>query len=290
MRCRRQALTGGAIIILSMFDFFKRKPGARPAARALVIADPELERLRAAVAARQVKAAELEGDLVESRESLAAFQRVFEGRLGPHIQRVDELRRQVQAARRAAMRRLWEDRPFGAKYVDVEDQFRTAWTQTDSGAPPPPPPPTRPDVEAEIKVLYRELAKRYHPDLAASQTEREWRTPRMAAVNAAYASRNLAVLQKLAAQTDDPEAAAPVIDSREALLESLQREIERLDELIGRLEREFDELAASPALQMQLDASMARRAGRDLIGEAAADLQREAAQLERDLREAGGRS
>jgi len=61
-----------------MFDFFKRKPSAKPASRALIVADPELEQLRSQVAARQTQAAELEADLMESRESLAAFQREFE--------------------------------------------------------------------------------------------------------------------------------------------------------------------------------------------------------------------
>jgi hypothetical protein len=57
--------------------------------------------------------------------------------------------------------------------------------------------------------------------------------------------------------------------------------------LIENLEREFDELANSPALQMQLNASMARRPGRDLIGEAVAELQREAGELERELKGMG---
>lgn len=271
-----------------MFDFFKRKPGGKPANRSLVVADPELESLRAQVAARQTQAAELEADLMESQESLAAFQREFEARLGPSIQRLNDLRQQLEAARRAAFRRLWADRPFASKYVDVEDQFRTAWTQTDTGAPPPPPPPTAPNVEAEIKALYRELAKRFHPDLGATEAEREWRTPRMAAVNAAYAARNLAALQKLAAMADAPEESAPVLDSRQALIESLRREIERLDELIVKLERDFDELANSPALQMQLNASMAKRSGRDLIREAVAELEREISQLQQELREVGG--
>jgi predicted RNase H-like nuclease (RuvC/YqgF family) len=274
-----------------MFDLFKRKPQTqttKPGSRALMVSDPEVERLRAEVAAKQGRAAELEADLVESRESLAAFQRLYESRLGPLTLRLAQLQEQVKAARRAKMRHTWEAYQFGGKFVDVEDQFRTAWTQTETGAPPPPPPPTSASVEAQIKALYRELAKRYHPDLAATDEEREWRTPRMAAVNAAYAARDLATLQGLAAQKDDASAPAPKIDSREALIASLRRESERLDELIERLEREFEELTNSPALQMQLEASMARRAGRDLIGEAAAELQKEIRALERELKELGG--
>jgi hypothetical protein len=236
---------------------------------------------------RQTKAAELEADLMESHESLAAFQREFEARLGPPMQRVNELQERLKAARRAAMQRVWAESRFGSKFVDVEDQFRTAWTQTDSGAPPPPPPTVNPNIESEIKTLYRELAKRFHPDLAATEAERQWRTPRMAEVNVAYAARDLATLQKFAALDDEQFTSEVKVDSREALLASLRHECERLDELIESLEREFDELANSPALQMQLNASMARRAGRDLIGEAVRDLEREAAGLESELKGMG---
>lgn len=98
----------------------------------------------------------------------------------------------------------------------------------------------------------------------------------------AYAARDLATLQKFAALED--EAFESKTESGEALLASLRHECDRLDELIEKLEREFDELANSPALQMQLNASMARRAGRDLIGVAVKALEREAAGLESELK------
>ena len=264
-----------------MFDFFKRKPAAASDLRVRVDRDPELERLRSALAAKQNRAAELEADLIESRDSLAALQREFEARLGPYLRRVAELQAQLQASRRATLRQMWEAQSFAPKYVDVDEQFRTAWTQTDTGTLPPPPPPTSAEADSQLKALYRELAKRYHPDLAATDEERQWRTPRMAEVNAAYAARDLAALQKLAAARD--ERPAPTLDSREAALAWLQHENRRLDELIERLESEFDALTNSPALQMQLEVSMARRGGRDLFGEAIGDLQREIEQLESEL-------
>jgi hypothetical protein len=263
-----------------MFGLFKKKP-SQPPNRGLISSDPEVDALRAEVGKRQAQAAELETDLMESRESLAAFQREFEARLGPPLRRVADLQAQLKAARQAAMRRVWEERR-APRFVDVEEQFRTAWTETDTGVPPPPPPPVTADTEVQIKALYRDLAKRYHPDLAATEEERAWRTPRMAEVNVAYAARDLAALQRLASMPDAPAPAAQ--SSRESLIAQLRREIDRLDELIERLEREFDELANTPALQMQLDASMGKRAGRDLIGEAVADLQREIRELERELR------
>jgi len=91
-----------------MFDFFKRKPAAKPASRAVVTSDPKADSLRAEVAAKQWRAAELEADLMESRESLAAFQREFEARLGPYLQRAAQLQEQIKAARKAAFRNFRE--------------------------------------------------------------------------------------------------------------------------------------------------------------------------------------
>jgi hypothetical protein len=262
-------------------DWFRRKPKAT---RAVASADPEVDRLRAEVAAKQAAAAELQGDLVESQEALAAFQVEFEARVGRLARRTVELRAELEAARRAAFQRLWESQPEATPYVDVTEQFRQAWEHTPTGEPPPPPPPTTSDEETQIKALFRELARRYHPDLAATEAEREWRTPRMALVNAAYASRDLAALQTLAEAPEDDSRPMPHLDSRAALIASLQRESARLDELIERLEAELDELTYSPALKMQLDVKLARRAGRDLLGEAEAELGREIAGLEAELK------
>ncbi len=267
-----------------MFRLFKGKPSKKPEGKSLISTDPEVDGLRAEVGKRQAKVAELEMDLLEGHEALAAFQREFEARLRPHLNRIAALQERIKAARRATLKRLWEESRTAPKFVDVEEQFKTAWTETDLGEPPPPPPPVTADTEQQIRGLYRELAKRFHPDLAATEAERAWRTPRMAEVNAAYSARDLAALQRLAAMADAPSPEQErAFDSREATIASLRREIERLDELIEKLDAEFDELTNSPALQMKLDATMAKRAGRDLIGEAARELEREIEGLEREL-------
>jgi len=263
---------------------FRRKTRNTPGPRAVTPADPEVGRLQAEIGAKQREAAELESDLVESQESLAAFEREFEARVGIYARRLTELRAQVESAHRAAFRRMWESRPHAPPYVDVAEQFRRAWQHTPTGEPPRPPRDVPAEVEAQIKILYRDLARRYHPDLAPDEAEREWRTPRMAAVNVAYAARDLTTLQALAMAQDDVSLPAPRFDTRAALIASLQRESARLEELIARLEKELDSLTNSPALQLQLDAKLARRAGRDLLGEIAGEIQREIEYLESELR------
>ena len=266
--------------------FWKRKPKAPPPP-----ADPELARLQADLATRQEAVAALELDLLNSQLDLQAFNAEIELRLGPLQRRIEQLEAELAEARTGAARRmLYGDRASSSELPDdVLTQYRRAWgtgPQPDRPAPPPPPPapPTAAD-EAELKRLYRLLAKRYHPDLATDPAEKDWRAARMAEVNAAYAARDLAALRRLEAQPATPPAppVAPPPPTRAQTLAALRAEIARLAPLAARLEQELDALAATPAVQLKLEATFARRAGRDLLGEMTADLQAEVRKLESDL-------
>lgn len=92
--------------------------------------------------------------------------------------------------------------------------------------------PTRPmssiETEAEVLRLYRELAKRHHPDLARTPAEREHRAELMLRVNVAYRDRDLATLQSiyLEVQLDSPLSPEELCRQR---LSWTRHEIARLD-------------------------------------------------------------
>jgi hypothetical protein len=92
--------------------------------------------------------------------------------------------------------------------------------------------PTRPmssiETEAEVLRLYRELAKRHHPDLARSAAERDRRSELMLRINVAYRDRDLATLQSifLEVQLDSPLAPEELCRQR---LSWTRHEIARLD-------------------------------------------------------------
>jgi hypothetical protein len=68
------------------------------------------------------------------------------------------------------------------------------------------PTETLRDKAAE-KRLYRELARRFHPDLAQTAVEQAYRTQVMAAVNNAYADKDVQALYDLAGELDPGELA-----------------------------------------------------------------------------------
>jgi hypothetical protein len=236
---------------------------------------------------------EREAELVDLRVELSAFRLEYDTRVG---RKVEELERVETALRRcqerAADYRLWGAKGppgtrAGTPYVSVEEQFRRTWKE-------PEEPPSgsssweeglrfsRPSAGTHIKALYRQLCRRFHPDLTQDPAERARRTETMAAVNSAYAARDLAALETLAEKADRSrwiETGTP-----EQRLVGLKDKLRQLQQRLEQVQQEIRELVDSPAAQMSLDVKLAKRRGRDLLAEMAAqvekDLTRKRAELD----------
>jgi len=260
---------------------FQRK-NQRSLKRALDNAsDGELRDLQDELNWRQERVAQLEFELSDTNANLGRFNHRLDDRLGELQKRAEELELEVEQARlRAARRAQWGERADSPDmHVDVLEQYRRTWTPREK---PPPPPPQEPEVSehtrAELKTLFRALAKRFHPDLVTDPEQKRWRVKIMAQVNEAYAARDIAELRRLGSQPDRPEA--PVEKTREQVLSDLRNEIRRLDDVIRSLERTLQDLINSHTVQLMLEVTIAERSGRDLLEEMAADLRRRIADLE----------
>jgi hypothetical protein len=208
--------------------------------------------------------------------------------VGPLQSRLDDLRKDVARARHRAERRA----QWGARAEDEDDappdvfaQYERTWRKPPEGMSREPKPAPDAATKGQIKAEYRALAKRFHPDLTSDPDEKKWREKVMAEVNQAYADGDLAALRKLAGQADRPERGPE--KSRDEILIELRREVKRLDGVIAQLQAEVGRLTRSSEVKLMLDASIARREGRDLLSEMAADLRREIVELELELAELG---
>ncbi len=250
--------------------------------------DPDLAGLHARIGERQERAAELEFELFETRAELARFQAEMQRRIGPLQARLADLHQQViQARHRAERLAQWGDRAEAEDAPpDVSAQYERTWRRPPSNLPPEPKKPPDEATKAQIKAEYRALAKRFHPDLTSDPDEKKWREKMMAEVNQAYSDGDLAALRRLAAQADRP---APATErTREQELAALRGEVKRLDVLIAGLRAELDRLTRSAEVKLMLDATIARRAGGDLLAEMASDLRHQVAELEFELSELQG--
>lgn len=114
---------------------------------------------------------------------------------------------------------------------------------------PPPPPADEPDpVEALLPTdvprdkaaerrLYRELARKFHPDLAETAVESAYRTSMMAAVNTAYAAGDLGALYDLAGELE-PDEIARLSAIEEVELRQLQERIVRCHRRRRKIQRQ----------------------------------------------------
>ncbi|NED08307.1 hypothetical protein G3I55_42540, partial [Streptomyces sp. SID6648] len=153
------------------------------------------------------------------RVEVENFSRLHEQRLGPVYARLEELEAEILAARAARtgdaedLRRADEARARLMPIPGVEELLN-GWMDGDGLFPEAaamltdqavrPPQRVRPSEEA--RKLYRELARKAHPDLAQEEAERVRREEFITRVNAAYAAGDAARLRELAEEW----AAGPV--------------------------------------------------------------------------------
>lgn len=116
--------------------------------------------------------------------------------------------------------------------------------------------------EARLKSLFRELAKRFHPDLARTDMERRQCEAIMKRVNAAFHARNIGLLEKIGLEG---AIADPKFETR-SIAEKLvwaTREVSRFDAMIVSLVEERDRLLTSDLAELW----RRQQAGEDVIGQ-----------------------
>ena len=249
--------------------------------------DSDLRSLEVDVAERQERVAQLQFELSDTQADLERFEREYEVQVGSLQQRLISLETEVEQARlRAAHRAQWGNRADSPDFnVDVVEQFRRTWAPREKPSEPQPPEPVSEETKAELKQLFRALAKRFHPDLVTDPEEKRRREKVMAQVNDAYAAQKLSVMKKLAQKPDRPEA--PATKTREQIIVDLKAEIVRLDRVVLALERQLQELINSYTVRLMLEVSIAERDGRNLLAEMAADIRTEIASLDAELEALG---
>ncbi len=244
----------------------------------------KLARLRATLAQAQDDLIDAETDLADRMADIRAFEAEFEARAGFMMTQLANLEAEVNDYLDRIKRRR-NKQVFGSDYRSADEQFRRTWQQPVDAAPAPPSPPSA-ATKAQIKKLYRQLARRFHPDLAADEADRAYRTEKMTAINDAYAARSLTELLVFAAEMEtSPHRAAPRGQSETEMVEALEKEIRRCRRRVQEIDLEVKNLHNRASVELALEAKLARRQGRDLLAEIAADLERKIARktAERDM-------
>ncbi|HEU0177057.1 MAG TPA: J domain-containing protein [Blastocatellia bacterium] len=133
----------------------------------------------------------------------------------------------------------------------------------------------------KLKKLYREVARKFHPDLSSCPQERQHRHQLMVEINRAYetgAEDRLQELLEAGAGLESVEIGGPM--SAEMIM--LVRRIAEAKRSLAGIESEFEEITTSEIYKLKLRVENAETIGVDLF----ADL---IAQVDRQIKKAGAR-
>jgi hypothetical protein len=216
----------------------------------------EYAKYLAEVETRKQRAAALQDELTSLRLALGRFEAEYHTVVGSLFLELDRLRLAIRAYEEKICR-LHRDpqadpatieqeveETLRAEREDIHEQEQENRRYEEAFRRESERPQLPADDESELHRLYRDLAKRFHPDLARTGVERQRRQPLMQQVNAAMRERDLAALRALLSEAEVTDAAFEARSVGERLVWAI-REIARLDEVIAGLEVDLSGLRSS---------------------------------------------
>ncbi len=231
--------------------------------------EEELEAKKLELEGLEIELAERELELRTSQSELEVFAVRYHRKMGPLYVQLDELlaTNAEQVAAEApddeeAERRAKEARKQAEESASAYDEHDDGDLEDQAKEPP----------SAELKSLYRKLARRYHPDLADSKEDVPARVAMMKKINDAYARQDLAALQAI----DEEAAVDPNAIKGEdvgAQLVRMIRKISRVRRRLQQIEKELAALKESSLYVLRDSVESAAEEGRDLLDELAENLE-----------------
>jgi hypothetical protein len=171
-----------------------------------------------------------EAEVAEADSAFARFRADYLRRFAPLYAELDRLEAEIarQIARVEATPAAHAKAAQAAAQADESQQALddglAGSPETGDEARPTPPAP-------ELKALYRDAAKKIHPDLATDEAEKERRTSLMAALNAAYDAGDADAIQRIF----DGESSRPEAIIGDDIGAQLMRVIRKIAQVHGRL-------------------------------------------------------
>lgn len=240
---------------LAMMATIHQTRGVKPEERELAHKQREQERLEAELAECELRLASLRGEL-------GALEHRYLKSVGLPYAELDELRAQI------AERMVAQD-PSNERLQRAAREARARANESRSAAPAKDAEETRQfSPSLEIKRLYREVAKRIHPDLTADANDRARRQELMAEANQAYHKCDQTRLGRiLETYESSPESVQG--DGAGAELIRVIRKLSQMKNRLGEIETEAGQLVHTDLYMLKIQANDAQAQGRDLLAEMA---------------------
>lgn len=224
------------------------------------------------LASVRVELAEMEAEMAQYRAQLKAFEGRYLRQVGVLYAELDELEARITEHEA----KLYDS--DGARQRAEEARQRAQESHDAAFGEASEVPEF--DPPANLKTLFREVAKRIHPDFAKDDAERDYFTLLMARANQAYRRGDVETLQRM---LDDHTELHAVSASESVAAELLRiaRQIQHAKRDVAALETERYMLRGSEIALLFHDAETAALEHRDLLTELATGIREQIADAQR---------
>jgi hypothetical protein len=229
--------------------------------------EEELKKKQAELSELESKLADRELFLANLRVELSAFERNYVKLVGQRYAELDDI--EAKIAERVA-RAHPQDRPAQDFAAHARSQADTSRANVEnslaSSAADSVPPRSQ-----TLKNLYREVAKRIHPDLATDSEDRLKRQKLMAEANRAFEEGDEAGLRRI---LDEYESSPEAVKGEGAAADLIRviRKIAQVNRRLLEIEKDVAFLKKSELFELKGKVDRAATEGRDLLKEMAKDL------------------
>jgi hypothetical protein len=244
--------------------------------------DQELARKLSEQTTLEVELTERELRTANLRAELAAFERRYLHFVGARYAELDELKAQLAA-------QLAVEQPDNERAQQAARDARARAEETKSAAGERADTAPRAfEASPEMKRLYRNVAKRIHPDLTSDREDRAKRQLLMSEANEAYERGDEMQLAKILTEYEhSPEAVQG--EGPGAELVRVIRRISQMRSRLAEMEAELQDLLRSDLFQLKSRLDEARGLGRDVLAEMVAKVDEQLEQAKQRLAKSGAR-
>jgi hypothetical protein len=236
--------------------------------------------LRAGLELLQNELIEAEARLAERLAAIHAFEFELRRRIEPFVRQLEALEDKIKEE----FRRLeaeWQEKSGEEKWSFDEAAATGEYRYHDEDSKEAPQKLDEAQ-KVEIKQLYRQLARRFHPDMGLDEADRAYRTQMMMAINAAYTAADI---EKLQALFLEPDAAQhlDLAQTDEQLAEAIGRELGRLQRRLEEISQELGRLDKHRSTRLMRRREKSEAAGRNFFAEIIQEVREKIFQKEMDL-------
>lgn len=242
----------------------------------------ELKRKRAELAKLETRLTERELGLATLQAELRSFERTYLRVVGSRLAKLDEIEARIAEA---VARNEPNDQEAQQRASQTRSRARESAQAVEAEKQAGSRKPFEPSEN--LKSLFRDVAKRVHPDLATDKSERTRRNQLMAEANRAYRDGDAARLEAILRDWEaSPESVKG--DGPGAELVRVIRKIAQAEDRLKAIDAEIVQLRESDLYHLKDRAYQAAKEGRDLLSEMATRVNQQIMEAQERLRSIKG--